>query len=291
MPHSTTDYLHALRTQLENTSLTAGEVADLLGEHRDLITELATTDADLNTELGSPTEYAAATAAEFTPGQKDTSGPQGTLAGVPYDFRGPYSRQARSRIWNPQDPHILQPRLFGLGWTINFGAVAVKLGWIRPDDIDADVVAAIPEKMLLAAKAVPAALAGATMLTLATGWRELPDTLPMKYHLSGAPHGKRSPKASLLSMPALGAVFAVLPFLPAKSTDREDALRVSSMGSFIGALALGTAASAVAGARGAKRPGLFSTAALGVGVAAAGGVLILPFRSGLNQVWRREGVK
>ncbi len=40
------------------------------------------------------------------------------------------------RIWNPVDPRIMMPRTWGIGWTINFGAIAVRLGLVRPDDLE-----------------------------------------------------------------------------------------------------------------------------------------------------------
>ena len=46
----------------------------------------------------------------------------GTIAGiVPYDFRPPTLRRAKSRWWNPSDPRIFTPRTFGVGWDINIG--------------------------------------------------------------------------------------------------------------------------------------------------------------------------
>lgn len=295
MSYHTTDYLKTLRTHLQATTpLKGAELEKLLNEHHDLITELTTTGADLAAELGSPNEYAAATAEEFSPGEPgpdSSKQPQGTFLGMPYDFRGLGNREVRSRIWDPQDPRILQPRLFGLGWTINLGALAVKLGWIRPDDIDADVLAAIPSFAMTTAKAVPAVLATGTALTLAAGWRELPDTVSLNYRLGGEPRGRQYAKNSIVVMPVLGVGLAVLPFLPMIAKDREDALRVSSISSLVGAAALGTTASVVAEARGIQRPGLFATAALKVGLLSAAGVLIVPFRAGLNRVWHREGVK
>lgn len=38
---------------------------------------------------------------------------------VPYDFRFPTLEKVRERMWNPEDGRILQPRVFGIGWTLN----------------------------------------------------------------------------------------------------------------------------------------------------------------------------
>ena len=45
---------------------------------------------------------------------------EGTVIGfVPYDFRMPTIERARSRWWNPGEPRLFVPQVFGLGWTIN----------------------------------------------------------------------------------------------------------------------------------------------------------------------------
>jgi uncharacterized membrane protein len=43
------------------------------------------------------------------------------LGFVPYDFRPPTLKRARKRWWNPQDSRVLTPRMFGVGWDVNFG--------------------------------------------------------------------------------------------------------------------------------------------------------------------------
>ena len=40
--------------------------------------------------------------------------------------------EARERWWDPSDPRIFVPRAIGLGWDVNLGAIAVKLGWLPP---------------------------------------------------------------------------------------------------------------------------------------------------------------
>jgi hypothetical protein len=52
---------------------------------------------------------------------------EGTVGGiVPYDFRMPTIERARSRWWNPDEPRLFVPQVFGVGWTIN-AARAVDL--------------------------------------------------------------------------------------------------------------------------------------------------------------------
>jgi hypothetical protein len=38
---------------------------------------------------------------------------------VPYDFRAPTLERVKSRLWNPEDPTIIMPTVFGVGWTVN----------------------------------------------------------------------------------------------------------------------------------------------------------------------------
>jgi Family of unknown function (DUF5808) len=46
---------------------------------------------------------------------------EGTVVGfVPYDLRMPTFERARSRWWNPDDPRLFVPQVFGIGWTVNF---------------------------------------------------------------------------------------------------------------------------------------------------------------------------
>ncbi|MBT8203020.1 MAG: hypothetical protein KJO87_06935 [Acidimicrobiia bacterium] len=50
----------------------------------------------------------------------------GALAGfVPYDFRKPTVERLKATFWNP-DGAIIVDRAFGVGWTINAGAVVAK---------------------------------------------------------------------------------------------------------------------------------------------------------------------
>ncbi len=45
----------------------------------------------------------------------------GSILGIPCDLRPPTRARIRERIWNPDNPRIIVPRVFGAGWTINLG--------------------------------------------------------------------------------------------------------------------------------------------------------------------------
>ena len=51
----------------------------------------------------------------------------GALGGfVPYDFRMPTVEKIKGTFWNP-DGAIVVDRVFGVGWTINLGAIVAKV--------------------------------------------------------------------------------------------------------------------------------------------------------------------
>jgi hypothetical protein len=45
---------------------------------------------------------------------------------VPYDFRMPTIERLRATYWNPAGP-VISGKLFGVGWTPNFGAMSKLL--------------------------------------------------------------------------------------------------------------------------------------------------------------------
>jgi hypothetical protein len=52
----------------------------------------------------------------------------GRVAGfIPYDFRRPTGLRVRERMWNPRDPRLIVPSVFGVGWTLNAGRLIPML--------------------------------------------------------------------------------------------------------------------------------------------------------------------
>jgi len=45
----------------------------------------------------------------------------GVLGFVPYDFRVPTFARVKERMWDPENSHLINPRVFGVGWTLNVG--------------------------------------------------------------------------------------------------------------------------------------------------------------------------
>jgi hypothetical protein len=46
---------------------------------------------------------------------------------VPYDLRIPTWDRVRATFWNPDNPHVVVPTVFGVGWSVNFYALANAL--------------------------------------------------------------------------------------------------------------------------------------------------------------------
>ena len=56
------------------------------------------------------------------------------LFGIPVGAPWGSGSRIALRGFEPENPHLLVPRAVGIGWDLNLGAVAVRLGLIRPDD-------------------------------------------------------------------------------------------------------------------------------------------------------------
>jgi hypothetical protein len=48
----------------------------------------------------------------------------GEVAGVPYDFRPPTAEKLRRSVWDPDNPKLVVPMTFGVGWSVNLARVA-----------------------------------------------------------------------------------------------------------------------------------------------------------------------
>jgi hypothetical protein len=42
---------------------------------------------------------------------------------IPYDWRPPTVERVRHAFWQPRSRHLLQPTVFGVGWSINVAAL------------------------------------------------------------------------------------------------------------------------------------------------------------------------
>jgi hypothetical protein len=56
---------------------------------------------------------------------------EGKVAGVvPYALRFPTPERIWPSVWNPDDPHLIVPRGFGVGWRLNLAAATSRLEWL-----------------------------------------------------------------------------------------------------------------------------------------------------------------
>lgn len=54
---------------------------------------------------------------------------------VPYEFRMPTVERFRERVWDPEAEHLIGPKVFGVGWTLNMGrAFALVRDKVSSDD-------------------------------------------------------------------------------------------------------------------------------------------------------------
>lgn len=169
-------------------------------------------------ELGTPE----ALAAEFAAGRDDDTPGQGAdaahggavstgrLLGIPYDLRVPSAERYATRWWDPLDRRVMVPKAWGVGWTVNLGALAVRAGLVRPDDEDVPF-ATVPPRAVAATLAAPGSAVAAFVILAAVTWSRLPAQVPTHWGWSGQADDHGSRGALLLWLTA----FAVVPFLVA----------------------------------------------------------------------------
>ena len=169
-------------------------------------------------ELGTTEELVAAYGGDSPDDDSDELLPDdaspawtGRFLGVPYDLRiAKSSGRYPSRTWNPLDRRVMVPKAVGIGWTINFGALAVRTHLVSPDDEDIPF-GAVPPRIVAATLAAPFAAVAAFVTLAALSWAALPAQVPNHWGLSGQANGYGSRGTYL----ALLSVLAVVPFAEA----------------------------------------------------------------------------
>lgn len=167
-------------------------------------------------KLGSPESFSAELGGEA---ESPRTAGAGKVFGIPYDVRFPTAERVAERLWNPRDPRIWMPRIWGLGWDLNFGALAVRLNLIEPDSEDVPF-ASTPEAAFLAALALPVALTSAMLVSYLALRSALPAQLPSHWNIYGVADGFWSQGAAfgflflMALLPTLWAAWLVLRGLP-----------------------------------------------------------------------------
>jgi hypothetical protein len=196
-------------------------------------------------ELGDPDvlarAFAEARADGVAPGRLSVpSARAGTFLGIPYDVRPPTSERFATASWNPADRRMLVPKALGIGWTPNFGALAVRAHLVRPDDEDVPF-AEVPERIVAATLGAPIAVVVIFAAVAAATWAGLPETVPSHWGISGEPDGYSGRGVNL----ALLSGLAVVPVVAAGWVHLARRPRLNRVGASAVSLALATAALAI----------------------------------------------
>lgn len=291
------EYVAAVRAGL--SGVRAADRDDALAELESLLREDAERagEAAAIAALGDPDAYAAgvreALGARSLPSEAEAGPqPQGRVLGMPYDFRGASVDRIGSRLWNPADPRIFMPRLFGVGWTVNFGALAVKLHLIRPDDTGDESFEAAPRAAVAIALGIPAVLAAATALAIALAWSALPAEVPVHWGVSGAPDDW-TPKGLafgfVLVLTVLPVAITYVRVLRRGASARSRILSASVL-ALLAALGLAMTLVTIADADGGSSGNWIGAAILG-GFLLSFLTLYVPLRLGLRAEWRESRVR
>lgn len=279
-------YLEAVRARLD--VLPAHARADALAELEGLLLERAAASTErLAIEAVGPADEYAAALIDASGRSADGPRPQGRVLGMPYDFRGASADRVGERIWNPADPRVFMPRLFGVGWTINFGAIAVKIGLIRPDDAGDEAFERIPTSAVRAALAVPVVFALATVAVLLLAWPTLPAELPVHWGANGAPDDWAARPVAMGMLFAIAVLPVALTYARVLRRGTSSRTRVLSAAplALISALGFGIAVATVADADGGRAGGWIWAVILG-GLVLSFLTLYVPVRLGMRAEWR-----
>lgn len=194
-----------------------------------------------------------------------------------------------SRVWDPMNPSILVPRVIGLGWDVNLGAVAVKLGWLRPDDMDEDVIEAIPDAALAVARALPIAAAIATAVASIVAATQSEGRLPSGWDAKFRPRKHASTATALL--PSILISWGAAAW-SSMARERHDVLSRSVFATSLSLIGTGTAIMAARATRlGDRAQPIMGVAGILVApplASVAAG--LLPVRAGLLRTWKDAGL-
>lgn len=73
----------------------------------------------------------------------------GRLLGVPFEFRVPTLDRLRQRLWNPDDPRVLTPYVFGAGGIFNIPRLMEIARDALNEELDDEEAQAAPEQQAL----------------------------------------------------------------------------------------------------------------------------------------------
>lgn len=276
------EYVTLVSAHLNTRSARARAALDDL---RDALAELSVDVGETRAcaEFGDPEAYAR-TLDEELAREEAESDADGYVAGIPYRLR------VKKRWWggffDPTDPRIVVPKAMGVGWTVNLGALAVKLGGLRPDDMGEDTVTELRPGAAVASLASLAGLAGVALAVALLAPRGIP--YPLHWTGLGAPDRWGDWRGALLG-PALwalgGVVVAAVPTLL-----RRPVLERLFAQAFLGMLIAPVATipvMAYLGRHGAP-VGPLVLAGIALGLAFAFLTLVFPFRAAVRRAAAKD---
>jgi|GEM_PF-530474 len=193
----------------------------------------------------------------------------GRVLGLPYDWRVPTASRVARRWWDPLNPQIVVARVFGIGWTVNYGALAVRLGLVRPDDEDVPFEQ-VPRRWLAAALVLPLVVTAGLIVLFALFQAGLPDQVATHYAPDGSADGFSSKGVALL-LPAAVALFGVAMAAWTWVRKRPALPRVAAgaLATMLAGVSIGIYGQSVAQAHG--------TPGLTILLSALAGAIVLPF--------------
>ena len=198
----------------------------------------------------------------------------------------------RATIWSPDIPKLFAGKqrssrcsILQLNSTdLNLGAIAVKLGLLREDDVDPAVLDAIPQRVIGALRWGPFALTAATAAVgMLVHRRRL--RIPTRIGFSGKVKKTWPSKAGGLAITGLSSLVSLLS-LVAPTSNRANLLVQSSQALAANTAFLLTAGSSFALKKGRVHP-LYFPLSIGFVLAVEGGTLLFATRAGLARVHGR----
>ena len=198
----------------------------------------------------------------------------------------------RATIWSPDIPKLFAGKqrssrcsILQLNSTdLNLGAIAVKLGLLREDDVDPAVLDAIPQRVIGALRWGPFALTAATAAVgMLVHRRRL--RIPTRIGFSGKVKKTWPSKAGGLAITGFSSLVSLLS-LVAPTSNRANLLVQSSQALAANTAFLLTAGSSFALKKGRVHP-LYFPLSIGFLLAVEGGTLLFATRAGLARVHGR----
>lgn len=197
----------------------------------------------------------------------------------------------RATIWSPDNPKLFADKqrpscsILQLNSTdLNLGAIAVKLGLLREDDVDPAVLEAIPQRVIGALRWGPFALTAATAAVgMLVHRRRL--RIPVRIGLNGRVKKTWSSKTGGLAIAGFSSLVSLFS-LVAPTPSRADLLMQSSQALAANTAFLLTAGSPFVQKKGRVHP-IYLPLSIGLVLAVEGGTLLFATRAGLARVHGR----